>query len=128
MKESCSSQTCSGKEKLYAAVLEEVIDTIQRQLSEMPFFTTDEADIDETKLEFAPLTNLGCESEFAKLDNRISMSGGSTSVQTHSRKNIVKSNQLLVDSSFIQQSEKEREKRWKWARTSDEVLSVKKLD
>ena len=56
------------------SVLDEVINTIykqtivtnvvfrQRKLSRY---------IDESKLAYAPLTNLGCESEFAKLDNRI---------------------------------------------------------
>ena len=37
-------------------------------------------------MKFAPVTNLGCEAEFAKLDVRMVASGGSTSVQTHSRK------------------------------------------
>ena len=44
----------------------------------MSFFSegNDDANaIDEEKLKYAPLTNLGCESEFAKLDNRIVMSG-----------------------------------------------------
>ncbi|QQP51547.1 Hypothetical protein FKW44_012954, partial [Caligus rogercresseyi] len=49
---------------------------------------------------FVPLTNLGCESEFAKLDVRIEASGGSTSVHTHSRKNVVTTNRLLTDPSF----------------------------
>ena len=66
----------------------------------MEFFqNSDEAgpaNSDLSKLEYAPLTNLGCESEFAKLDVRIMASGGSTIVQTHSRKNIVTTNRLLI--------------------------------
>ena len=121
----------SVKEKLYAAVLDEVIDTVQRQLAQMSFFSegNDDANaIDEEKLKYAPLTNLGCESEFAKLDNRIGMSGGSTTVQTHSRKNIVMTNKLLVDSTFTEQSESERKEQWKWARCSEEVKNEKKLE
>ena len=38
------------------------------------------------KPEYASLTNLGCEFEFAKLDVRIAASSGSTTVQTYSRK------------------------------------------
>ena len=133
IRDECGSETSSGKERLFAAVLDEVIDTINRQLSEMSYFDTDshadkESTVDENKLNFAPLTNLGCESEFAKLDNRISMSGGSTTVQTHSRKNVVMTNRLLVDTSFTQQSEAERQERWKWARTSDEVANVRKVE
>ena len=43
---------------------------------------------DEEKLQYAPLTNLGCESEFAKLDNRVRVAGGMTSVSTHSKKTL----------------------------------------
>ncbi|KAL4238593.1 hypothetical protein ACF0H5_003300 [Mactra antiquata] len=69
-------ESYQGEERLYAKVLEEMIETIERQLSEVPYFRTseDEANlIDEDKLQFAPLTNLDAESEFAKLDNRIHM-------------------------------------------------------
>ena len=71
-----------GQSRLYGVVLDEVIETLERQLSEMEFFqnrTSDEAgpaNSDVSKLEYAPLTNLGCESELAKLDVRIVASGG----------------------------------------------------
>lgn len=75
----------------------------------MDFFTdyTDSA-INKIKLEYAPLTNLGCEGEFAKLDNRLKIRGGSTSVQMLSRKNVIKTNSLLVDSEFTELSDTER--------------------
>lgn len=80
----------TGKDRLLAAVLDEGIDTLERQLSQMDFGSTlgegTASTIDEAKLEYAPLTNLGCEGEFAKLDNRIKFSGGSTTIVTHSRK------------------------------------------
>ena len=89
-----------GQSRLYGVALDEVIETLERQLSEMEFFqNSDEAgpaNSNVSKLEYAPLTNLGCESEFAKLDVRIVASGGSTTIQTHSRKNIVTSNRLLI--------------------------------
>jgi hypothetical protein len=64
-------QTVTGKAKLMGRVLEEVIDTLKRQLSEMDYFEVgDVASIpDEVKLQYAPITNLGCDSKFAKLDN-----------------------------------------------------------
>ena len=34
------------------------------------------------KFEYAPLKNIGCESQFSKLDNHINITGGSTSIQT----------------------------------------------
>ena len=55
------------------------------------------------------------------------MSGGSNIVQTHSRKNIVMTNKILVDSTFTEQSESERKEQWKWARCSEEVKNVKKI-
>ena len=80
------------------------------------------------KLQYAPLTNLGCESEFAKFDNRIKVSGGSTSISTHSMKNIVVTNGLLIDPDFVNKPELERRQRWKWARNSEEAIRAKKLE
>jgi len=116
----------SGQARLYGAVLNEVLDALDRQLSEMDFFAGQGSD--DVKLKHAPLTNLGCESEFAKLDNRITFSGGSTTVRTHSRKNVVSTDKLLKDSSFTDLSEDEKLKKWKWARCSEEVAQVKKLE
>ena len=92
------------------------------------FDEREESLVDVSKIAYAPLTNLGCESEFAKLDNRISISGGSTSIETLSRKNVILTNRLLVDPTFTQQSSDEKRSRWKWARTSEEVANVKKVE
>jgi len=74
-----------GQNRLYGAVLHEVIDTVERQLAEVPFFNGN-SNIGEAKLQFAPVTSLGAESELAKLDNRISVSGWNTSVKCHGQK------------------------------------------
>ena len=101
-----------GQNKLLAAVLDEVMDTLERQLSEMSYFQMSNTDsltaIDEHKLKHAPLTNLGCESEFAKLFVRVTASGGTTSVQTHLRKSMISTNLLLEDPSFTQLSTMEK--------------------
>ena len=47
-------------------------------------------------MKYAPLTNLGCESEFSKLDHQIKVSGGSTVIQTFSRKNLLVSASLAI--------------------------------
>ena len=108
-----------GQSRLCGVVLDEVIETLERQLSEMEFFqNSDEAgpaNSDVSKLEYAPLTNLGCESEFAKLDVRIAASGGSTTIQTHSRKNIVTTNRLLTDPSFSELGSSETQQKCEWA-------------
>ena len=61
----------------------------------------------------AEITNLGCESQFAKMDQRINVTGGSTSVQTLSRKNVVATNAYLVDSTYVQMGAKEKRPKWK---------------
>ena len=72
----------------------------------------------------APLINLGCESEFAKLDNHLKVCGGSTSFQTLSQNNLVVTNAYPVDSYFMDKNGDE--KRMEWARTSEETEIVKK--
>jgi len=73
-----SLKSDTGKLKLIAAVPDEVMDTLERHLSEMEYFNKEEIDPEfEERLQKAPLTNLGCESAFAKLDNRIKVSWGS---------------------------------------------------
>ena len=113
----------NGKDRLLAAVLSEVIETLYRELGEMNFFaeilgqTIQLQQTDECKMKYAPLKNLGCESKFAKLDNRISFNDGSTSIATHSRKSIVATNRFLVDSSFTGISDDKRQN-WKWRRNA----------
>ena len=117
-------------------MLKETSETLRRQLSAMPFFYDilehDEAQNyelpDPNKLTYAPTTNLGCESEFAWFDNRVKISGGTESVQSISRKRVICTNALLVDSSFDNLSDKERLDSWKWARTSEESSEVRKLE
>ena len=64
------------EELLLRSVLDEVVDTVQRQLEEMRYFYEEEsiAEEIETKLKHAPLTNLGAETKFAKLNNRLMVS------------------------------------------------------
>ena len=118
------------EELLLSSVLDEVVDTVQRQLEEMRYFYEEESITEETetKLKHAPLTNLGAETKFAKLNNRLMVSGGTTSIDTLSRKDIVATNALLVDSSFTELSSDEKKKRWKWGRASENVKVARKLN
>lgn len=94
----------------------------------MPYLQNgEESGVDAEALKAAPLTNLGCESEFAKFDNRIRASGGSTSIETLSKKNIIFTNKYLVNSEFNDKTEGEKRQQWSWARTSNETKAVKKL-
>ena len=62
----------------------------------------------EAKMIHAPMTNLGCESKFAKLHNRLIGCGGTTSLQTLSQKNVVTTNAYLVDSYFLDKDDDEK--------------------
>ena len=117
----------SDRDKLVAVVIEEIVDAVKNQLSKTDYFTRPDEEVSKD-MKYAPLTNLGCESEFSKLDHRIKVSRGSTSIQTLSRKNLLVSAGLLVDSEFESQTEDDRNSRWKWARCSEEVKAVQKLE
>ena len=77
-------------------------------------------------MNYTPLTNSVCESQFAKLDNRIKISG-TTSVMT-SRKNTVATNAYLLDSNLLGMPDEEKRNQWKWARHSNEVKEVRKME
>ena len=62
------------------------------------------------------------------MDVHINASGGSTTVQTHSCKNTVTTNRLLTDPSFSDLSSTEKQQKWKWARTSENVAAVKAIE
>ena len=54
---------------------------LERPLKEMKFVKAETTDKTiKAKMIHAPLTNLGCESEFAKLDNHLKVCGGTTSL------------------------------------------------
>ena len=111
-------------DKLYSEVLKEVNETLVRQISEVPFLTRDTLTEEDEKLKYAPISNLGCESKVAWIDNRLKISGGSTSVLTLSNKNIICTNKYLVSDEFVDQPAENRQKLWKWARTSEESKKV----
>ena len=117
----------TGKENFKALVIEEIIDAVKKQMSDTDYFTRSNDEVCE-KIKYAPLTNSGCESEFAKFKHQIKANGGSTSIQTLSRKNIISSVKLLADPKFMSKSLDERKSCWDWARTAEEVKEVKKLE
>ena len=123
-----------GRGKLFAAILTEILETLIHQLGEMEFFFPiirkdydRESQGTDSKIPHAPMTNLGCELELAKLD-RIKICGGTTSIQTICRKNVVTTNVYLLNSDFLDLPIREKKKRWKWARTSGEIGQVRQLE
>ena len=76
-------------------------------------------------MKWAPLTNLGCESKMGWLDNRIKVSGGSTTVHTLSHKSIVAHNGFLSADVFQDLSPEEKLVLWRFGRSSDTAKTVK---
>ena len=106
-------------------MIEEIVDAVKNRLSKTDYFIRPDEEVSKD-IKYAPLTNMGCESEFSKLGHR--WSGGSTSIRTFSRKILLVSAGLLVDSEFESQTEDDRNSRWKCAQCSEEVKEVQKLE
>ena len=110
---------------LRAKAIVEVITNVERQLSSMSYF--EEGADENEKLQFAPLTNLGCESQMASLDNRLKVSGGTTCIQTLSNKAVVKSNRYLEHEDFVGLSPGERKLLWITGKSGDKAVEVREL-
>ena len=122
------SQETTGVSRMHAKIYDEIVTAIRRQLAVMPFFTDEDGegdDITEELMKWAPLTNLGCESKMGWLDNRIKVSGGSTTVHTLSHKSIVAHNGLLSADEFQDLSPEEKLVLWRFGRNSDTAKTVK---
>ena len=85
----------------------------------MPLFDgIDENNEIKEKRKFTPLTNLGCESEFASVWNDLKNVGGGTRLKTVSDKYVVARNRLFEKDRWINLEEKEKSAKWKWASNS----------
>jgi hypothetical protein len=83
---------------LKAEALEEVVDTLKRQMEMVPFFSESGGG---QKPEGASLTNCCCESFMGDLDNTLKVSGATTTVRTISNKHIIKTNGYLESEEFL---------------------------
>ena len=126
---SASSELGSGIEQLKQKCANEVKTAIERQLAVMSFFQQGDTDPEvAAKRNQTVLTNLGAESEFATADNTLRRLGGSTSLKTVSDKHVVCSNKLYAKERWIQLTEKEKRRKWKWADASPEAKTVRELE
>lgn len=113
----------SGEELLKSKCAIQVKEGIQRQMSRVDFFK-DETENDN-KINKAPITNLGPESNFGSVDGDLKRSGNSTKLATVSEKHIIEKNKLHMKEQWTTLSEAEKVENWKWARKSSEVKAVK---
>ena len=117
-------------DKLYAACVTEVVDALKRQMSVVKFFVENHENMDPAvleKMKGAALGNLGCESNFARLDNRLKTCGGAPSLSTLSMKAVVHQNGYFSSKEFKEMGVAERMELWEWAKNSKPAKSYMQL-
>ena len=118
----------SGSELLEASAAANIHSGLQHQLGYMKFFT-DVPISEETKQKMneAPLTNSGCESNFSQLDLECRRGAGQTKLQTMSDRHIVKGNKYFETDQWRELSSEMKSKEWKNARASKEAKTVRAM-
>ena len=119
----------SNKEYLLASVASNIRVAMVRQLEYVDYYKQDEEVGDDAgaigdKLRFAPLTNSGCESQFADLDNSVKKFGGTANVGTLSDKHVIRKNNLFETEDWKMMNLQEKKSKFAWARGSVEVKKV----
>ena len=79
----------TNREFLLASAASNIKVAMERQLEYVDYYTQDEEDQSVStlqKLKYAPLTNRGCETQFADLDNFVKKFGGTATVSILSDK------------------------------------------
>ena len=118
----------TGSELLTASVAENILNGLKHQLDYMSFFREDTISqkvLD--KIDESPLTNSGCESNFAHLDLECRRGAGQTMLQTMSDRHMVKGNNYFETDEWKTLAPELKAKEWKFARSSKEALIVKNM-
>lgn len=129
---STKTQDMSGTALLEAEVFAHAYNALKHQLDYMKFFQEGPNDdpiseIQLKKMDEAPLTNSGCESNFAQLDLECRRGSGQTTLQTMSNRNMVKTNQYFNTEEWKQLSPELRAKSWKDARSGEAAKIVRSM-
>ena len=119
-----------GKDLLQCQAFVRIREGWKNQLSSMKFYNEEES-VSESTMNLMRksnvLTNLGAESKFAELDNRLKVFGGTTSLETLSNKDKISSNKLFMTENWKEKSRMERKAQWVWARKSTQAKKVKEM-
>ena len=119
-----------GKMLLLVQAFSRIRDGWRNQLNSMKFYREGESVSDKTLENMKKsnvLTNLGAESKFAELDNRLKVFGGTKSLETLSNKDKISSNKLFTSDSWKEKSDLERKAKWRWAHNSPQAKKVKEM-
>ena len=122
----------SGSELLEAEISAKVHESLRNQLNYMKYYREDSesdpiSDSVLKKLEQSPLTNSGCESNFAQLDLECRRGSGQTTLQTMSNRNMVKTNQYFNTEAWKQMEKELKNKAWNDARSSEQAKIVRAM-
>ena len=101
----------------------QIKEALERQMSKVKYFI--DGVQDESKLNKAPISNLGPESNFGSVGEDLTKSGNSTNLSTVSEKHIIEKNKLHTRGEWKKLSQEEKVKEWKWAKNSTEVKQVR---
>ena len=118
----------TGSELLKASVAENILNGLKHQLDYMKFFKDESVPqkiLD--KIDESPLTNSGCESNFAHLDLECRRGSGQTKLQTMSDRHIVKGNNYFDTDEWKSMCPELKAKEWKYARSSREAKIVQNM-
>ena len=123
-------QGMTNKEYLLGCAARNIKVAMERQLEYVEYYTIeedmeqDQYCINTDKLGFAPLTNSGCESQFADLDNSVRKFGGTALVSTLSDKHVIRKNKFFESEEWKSMSIQEKKQTFSWARGSKQAQKV----
>ena len=123
----------SGQQRLQAEAYGKIKEGWERQLSTVQFYRKEDAEhlsqevLDKLN-QANVLTNSGCESHFADLDNMIkSSAGGNSNLETFSQRHVIAKNKYLESENWVKMSEKEKRATFRWARSSPQAKLVNEM-
>ena len=115
----------TSKEHLLASAAGNIRLAMERQLKYVDFYNQDEVAVSVSdQLSGAPLTNSGCESQFAELDNSVKKFGGTATVSTLSNKHVIRKNNFFESENWKVLTMEEKKSKFAWARTSSQAKKV----
>ena len=102
---------------------------LRRQLDCMPFYREGGFVSEDVrrKMNFCPMTNGGCESNFGDVTQTLKKVGGSTSIEKLSDMHLEKKNGLFLTDDWRMLSQKEKKEKWKEARNSARSKAIRKI-
>ena len=119
----------TGFELLECQAALKISTAMTKQLSYMDFYK-DEMELPQKvldKIDEAPLTNSGAESNFAQLDLECRRGSGQTKLKTMSDRHVVKSNKYFESDQWKNLSPELKQKEWNFARNSEKAKIVKEM-